>query len=128
MTSLGFERMFVLFAQQSTILAYFLPSTIWISLSVGGIAARLSLFGWLTMMWYPSLVLHSAHFGLLVVEGSSSNATFSNSGISAPLPFHPSEPPDVRQLMRLHSVVCIVIPCRALSSENSLATCQVISL
>lgn len=36
---------------------------------------------------------YSAHLGLLTVEGSSSKATFSNSGIKAPLPFHPKDPP-----------------------------------
>lgn len=45
------------------------------------------------MIWYPSLVLHSPHFGLLVVEASNSNATASNSGMRLPLVFQPNEPP-----------------------------------
>jgi hypothetical protein len=45
------------------------------------------------MIWYPSLVLTSPHLGFAVVLGSSSYATFSNSGRSWPRGFHPRLPP-----------------------------------
>lgn len=44
------------------------------------------------------LKTHSAHLGLFVEDGSSSKATFSNSGSKAPLPFQPSDPPEYCQL------------------------------